>query len=330
MCEARSHRLPGGRQRQGALAQLGDAEVEQQALAKGDAVALASDDPLVALETRIAGLAGAGHANPWGAAGSIARDAPPLAAAARSTLGWIRQGTDAVLLAPLSCGAESGVVGVVSSGNYKDEASLVAAAIVIDAFHVELGAPLLAECDVGPALRRALLRAHDGIVSISPTRVAPGRFGTVVGQRKDLRGIGASAAVVVALPGAAWLTSVGECSSWLVRDGAARRLNLIDTLANAKDYRARVAKVPTSGFEDAGSVVTRVLGMNEDVDPEIHITRLELRPGDRVVVGNEWYTEQLAAARRAPGPPADLCDELIAAADAADRCPPGGVLVIAR
>jgi hypothetical protein len=112
-------------------------------------------DPLEALQTRIDGFAKAGRTAPWGGETRLAASCAHLDAAAQTLRGLYRATTNSVVLSTFSCGSDQGLAVVVIEGNYKDEATLVASAAVATAFLDELEAPLLAEADIPPLLRRA-------------------------------------------------------------------------------------------------------------------------------------------------------------------------------
>jgi hypothetical protein len=174
----------------------------------------------------------------------LAARGPELSAAARTLRGLYRSTTNVALIRPFDCGGTPGLLLLVAEGNDKDEASIVAAGAVAVAFAGLFAAPLLAEVDLPPTLRRAVLEGHDRVWALSNERVAPGRFRTVGQPRATLCGIGASVACAALLPHRAWLTWVGECPIWLLRGGEARRLSLPHTLGHDPRYRAAVASDP--------------------------------------------------------------------------------------
>jgi hypothetical protein len=221
------------------------------------------------------------------------------------------------LLSPLRCAPDDGLALVVAEGNYKDEAALLAAGAVATAFADELEPPFLAEADLPPALRRAVLGAHDRVLALSKAPVAPGRFATAFGPRASLRGIGASVAAALMLPTRAWLTTVGECPIWLLREGTARQLSLPQTLAHDPGYRSAIAREPDRAIDFADSIVLQVLGVSDEV-PRFDLTRLELRSRDRIALGNEWLSPHVEAAadRAAHVGAAALCQALAAAVEA--------------
>jgi serine/threonine protein phosphatase PrpC len=217
---------------------------------------------------------------------------------------------------------------VLAEGNYKDEASVVAAEACIAAFADEFDRGLISEADVAPALRRAVLAAHESSWVLSGEDIPAGLFSTVMGPRKDLRGIGASVVAAFLTSAGAWVVSIGECPAWVVREGRASRLNHPHTLANDPAYRAAVRRDPSQAIEFADSVVTKVLGLTLE-PPAFDVTRLELRSRDLVVLGNDWLSPH--AARVASGGTGcaalEFCNALAAAVEQEPAPMPVAVLV---
>lgn len=269
------------------------------------------------LRARIEQLAETGRTAPWGGEASLERSSGRVAGAARTLRGLYLSTTSIVLLQRVRAGALDGLAIVVAEGNYKDEATLLAASAVAAAFADSLERPLLAEVDVLGAVRRAVLESHDRVWALSELPIAHGLFGTSLGPRSTLRGIGASVAVAVLLPPRAWLTAVGECPIWLLRDGAARRLSLPHTLANDPGYREAIARDPARAIDYADAVLLKGLGLTARA-PEFDVTRLDLHPCDRIVLGNEWLATHVeAVALRAHEQAAsNLCARIAAAIEA--------------
>lgn len=205
------------------------------------------------------------------------------------------------MLKPVGCGADDGLALVLAEGNYKDQASVVAAEACIAAFAETLDQRLTSEADVSPALRRAVLTAHDAVLALATEPAPAGLFSTVAGARRDLSGIGASVVAALLTPARVWLVSFGDCSAWLVRGGRATRLNHPHTLANNPGYRAAVRQDSSRTVSFAENVVTKVVGLSPE-PPTFDVTRLDLLPHDVIVLGNEWLEPHAAAgAPRAVG-----------------------------
>jgi len=268
-------------------------------------------DPVADLESRIDDLARRGHTAAVGVEATVATSTAALSASARTLRGLFRSTTSSVFVAPLSCGTTSGLFLLVSEGNYKDEASVLAAATATAVFSEEIQRPLPAEADVAPALQRAVLEAHDRVWALSAEQVQTKYTGSVGRPRRNLRGIGATLAAMVLLPRRAWLTWVGDSELWLIRDGTAKRLNLPDTLANDATYRASIRSRPSRAIDFADRIAMHALGLTTE-PPPFGVTRVELRPGDRVVLGNEWLGSHVAA-NTGPAPAAELCQALVTA-----------------
>ncbi len=286
-------------------------------------------DAIHQLKAHIEDLAASGQTMAWGSISLLGTSAGVATGAAFGTYGNLRGTTDGVLLTKVRCGDELGLVAVAITGNYKDEGTIVATAAVVAAFERVLAEPLPAECDVGPALRRAMIGAQDDIFELSREVVAPEAFGTCVGPRKSLKGIGASVAAVLVSSHAAWITSIGECSAWLARDRSAKRLNVPDTLAHTPDYRERIARDPANVISGADDIVLRALGMRAEA-PSLVVTRLVVQPGDRLVVGTERVASRIVTLPDPSQCAADeICRALVATAEVDPRAPPGVVAVIA-
>lgn len=285
-------------------------------------------DAIEALQRRIDRLTSQARTTPWDVEGRISLSVPSLGSAGRTRSGLFRRPTSALLAVPVAVGAQTGLLLVLAEGNYKDEASALAAAAVVAEFADELAGPLLSDADVVPAIRRAVLGAHEAICGLSRQSVQPGRFGTAGGVRRNLSGIGASIAACVLTPDWAWVTAVGECPTWLVRERRARRLSLPHTLANDPSYRATVRRDPDSAIDFAEAVVMKVLGTTSEA-PSFEVTRVAVHPGDLIVLANEWlspHVESLAE-RGADATSSWLCEAASEAIESAPGPMPVTVLV---
>jgi hypothetical protein len=257
-----------------------------------------------------------------GSEARLAANCAELSAAVFSRCGAYEATPSVPLLSTFDCGSQRGVAIVVAEGNDKDDAAILAAAGAVTAFVDVIDRPLPAEADVLPALRRAVLLGHERVLSLVEQPVAPSRFGTSVGPRRTLKGIGASVAAAMLLPHRAWLTWVGECQMWLLRNGDIKNLNLPNTFGHIAGYRAAVLKhsLAADVAGDLADTPVKWLGLGRD-PPTFDVTRLDLRGGDSVVVGNVWVTAEMvsiaaaAGARSASG----LCDALATAVAAAPR-----------
>lgn len=285
-------------------------------------------DRLTLARTRSQRLADDGQSVGWGLEGQVAISRAGLEGAAITKRGVFRSTTSAVLVKPVECGSESCLALALAEGNYKDEASVVAAEACIAAFADEFDRALISEADVAPALRRAVLAAHESAWLLAAEEIPAGLFSTVMGSRKDLRGIGASVVAALLSPTLAWVVSIGECPAWVVREGRASRLNYPHTLANDPAYRAAVREDPSRAIEFADCVVTKVLGLTPE-PPAFDVTRLELRSQEVVVLGNEWLSPHAASvASKAAGCAAlDFCSALAAAVEREPAPMPIAVLV---
>ncbi len=256
---------------------------------------------LARLREQIADLERRGRAVRSGREAALQRDAGALSAAVEVVPG----GMGETLLSEVRCGDDAGLVLVVAEGNYKDDATWLASAVVAAAFADELEPKLGAECDVPPALRRAVLAAHDGIVALGEEPIEAGRYGTSLGPRTTLRGIATSFACAFVVAHRAWVTWVGECSVWLLRGGEARRLSQPHTLR----HQPGTTSVDAS-FMD---VPVRLLGFGE---ASFDVTRLDVEPGDRLVVNHsDAISERVVAVAgsAATRSAAELCGELLRA-----------------
>ncbi|MEZ4295685.1 MAG: hypothetical protein R3B70_11965 [Polyangiaceae bacterium] len=203
--------------------------------------------------------------------------------------------TDNVLLQRFRAGADQGLLLAICAGSSKDEGGCVAAGATaceyLDAF--ERG--LLSEADVAPTLRRATLAAHDAVLKMSRQPLADlPPLHTVAGARTSLKGIGAATIAIAAVAGRLWVVHVGGCRAYLLRDGRLRKLNLEHTLSYVPEYRQMTKSDPSAAHEAADYLWTRSLGTAENA-PNFDVSRMELLPGDRALVGSDALTDQLAA-----------------------------------
>jgi hypothetical protein len=123
-----------------------------------------------------------------------------LSGAATSVSDLRRRNCDSVVLREFACGDERGLLLAVLTGNYKDDGTAVASSIGAVALADAFNEPLLSEADIVPALRRAAIHANDDILRVSKAPVGAYAFGTVMGSRSTMTGIGASMTAVAALP----------------------------------------------------------------------------------------------------------------------------------
>lgn len=258
------------------------------------------------IERQLEGAAAQGRAARLLSSVQLAIDVGRFSAAAQTGGGFLRN-VDNVVLAPLACGGEDGILLAVMTGNEKDEGCSIASGLVALAFLTELGGGLLSSADVGPALRRAALTAHERVFSANESPLAPYSLATVMGARKNLRGIGCSLTAVVLLPSLLHGIHLGEGHAYVAREGSVKRLTIEHTLARDPQYREQA-----DGFPFAESVVLKVLGLTEHL-PEVDVFRLELEPGDVVVVGNQSLKPRLATVPAGEASPQLICERLASA-----------------
>ncbi len=216
---------------------------------------------------------------------------------------------------------EAAIVLAIAHGNYKDEGCAYASAAAVSAFAEELQKPLLADADVAPAIRRAILGADERIEHIANGPMREGsQVDTAFGRRHSLRGIGASAMVLVATRAHVWLGHVGENRAFLIaRGGVAKELALAHTLGNDAAYRVR-AEHET----DLRDVVLQVLGCGGESGVRIDVTRVAVSAGDCLVIGNASLER---VDRHAPEGAAAMCTRLADAMIAKRRDVPASVAV---
>jgi serine/threonine protein phosphatase PrpC len=196
--------------------------------------------------------------------------------------------TDNVLVREVSVQGEPAVLVVVAHGNYKDNACAYASAAAVVAFDQELAAPLLADADVAPTLRRAMLAADEAIAKLQDVElVAATRRRLQLDHRKTFRGMGCSAIALVVTATHAWIAHVGENRAFLLPgEGPAKQLVHPHVLANDAGFRA-TAQPEERRF--AVDLVMQALGLGGDV--RMDVTRVSLAPEDRIVVGNATLAE---------------------------------------
>lgn len=249
------------------------------------------DDRTLRLEADIDRIARAGRAAPLGGSATCSAFlAFRRARAVTRTSLWkapapAQPNTDNVLVREVSLRDSSAVLVVISRGNSKYNANACVCAAAVVAFDQVFAAPLLADADVAPALRRAMLAADEAIFALRGAEIAPPicqrlqvacgtRFGSPYG----------SAIALVATAAQAWLAHVGDNRAYLLpREGTARQLVHPHVLANEADFRA------SAGAEErrlAGDVASRLLGSGSEHDVRMDVTRVPLAAGERIVLGN--------------------------------------------
>ncbi len=232
-------------------------------------------------------MAGAGRCAPLGGGARLEAACGPLRARAFTLAEPPWPNTDNVWLAPASVGGGCALALAVAHGNEKDGGCAVASAAVVGECARELAAPLLAEADVAPALRRALLAGDERVRRLAEVPLRRPRFPTASGRRGHLKGIGASATIALVTAEALWALHLGENDAFVVRGGRARRLVQPHTLANRADYR----RGELGRLELAERVVMRLVG---DGDVACDVVRASLGPGDRLLFGNSGLCEVVA------------------------------------
>ncbi len=148
-----------------------------------------------------------------------------------------------------------------------------------------------------------------------------------MGPRHDLGGMGVSVVAALFTPLRVWIASIGECPAWLLREGRILRLNHPHTLANDPSYRAAVRHDPAQTIDFAKFVVTKVLGVTT-APPAFDLTRLDLVPNDKIILGNEFIEPHADLASSSTGCTAlELCEALRAAVENEPAPMPVAVLV---
>ena len=231
------------------------------------------------LETAIDRLALSGRAAPLGGDATCSLTIASRHAQAVTRPSFVGTGppaqtnTDNVLLREVSVQGEPAVLVAIAHGNYKSNAGAFACAAAVMAFDETFGAPLLADADVAPTLRRAMLSADEAISTLRGALV-----GVMLRERLRIQhvtrlgAIGCSVIALVATRTHAWLAHVGENRAFLLpREGPARQLAHPHVLAGE-------------------GIVLRLLGAGSP-NLTMDVTRAPLAPGDRVVLGNATLTD---------------------------------------
>ena len=246
------------------------------------------------LRQRLSRYAAAGSLATVGGVASLRVEEGRLRGAARSHGGgFFHVNTDNILLRSFRSGADYGLLLAICAGNYKDEGCCLAAATAASTFFEAFHAPLISDADIAPTLRRALLAANDGIVKISQEPIADLQLQTVLGKRTTLSGIGTALTAVAALPDRLWVAHIGDSKAYLVRDGRPRKLTVEHTLSHVAEYRERIKCTPNEAIAHADQIVLRMLGTSENA-PDFDVSRVELLPRDRILLGTEALTSDLA------------------------------------
>ena len=208
---------------------------------------------------------------------SLVLKTPGLYGAA--TTQWPAVNPDNIALMSFECRGHSGMVAAVASGNYKDSGCTVASAILVLSVIKEFAQPLISEADIGPALRRSLINAHDDIIKMSKCNRLAVSFPTVAGRRTSLAGIGCTASVMAVFDNAVWGAHIGDTSAFIVRDNCCKKLNIEDTLEHHIHRNGKKEEVPA----DMADIVMRVLGSK---DAEFSLAKVNIGPNDRLILGN--------------------------------------------
>lgn len=221
-----------------------------------------------------------GRSLPLNGFGDVKHSNGGVEAFGSSTGGPYDENSDSLALVPFRCGSEHGMVVGVFTGNYKDMGTAVATGACSVELVQAFSSPLLSDADLAPALRKWTLNADARIHEFSESPLEDRRFGTVMGQRSDLRGIGCSVTVVAVFSNRVYGAHIGEGKAYLLRSGQAKKLTMEDTLAHDPGYR-----VGNHDFPNPETVILKAIGMNE-APPEPKVFRTHLVAGDRIVIGN--------------------------------------------
>jgi hypothetical protein len=244
------------------------------------------------LSDRIAALIASGAMAPI-AGSAVLRAGSLISVTARLDRGVYTQTVDSVSVKRIACAGVEGLGIALAAGNFKDDACCIASAAIALAFYECFDSPTIFEPDIPTLLRRGMLTANDYVLQLALAPLGDWRPGTAVGARASLKGIAAAATVAVALPHRAWIAHIGDNRGFLVRGQDARRLTVDHTLVFEGAYSAAVEPDPSSRFDRADQAVLRVLGLC--AMPQFDVTRIDLLPGDRLLLGNAGLSKTLAA-----------------------------------
>ncbi|MDQ1711657.1 MAG: family protein phosphatase [Frankiaceae bacterium] len=129
----------------------------------------------------------------------------------------------------------------------------------------------LDETDAGDpraALRDAVRNANAGLRDM-------------VAADNELHGMGTTVTAVLADGDAAWLAHVGDSRAYLLHDGELRQLTRDHTFVQQLVDEGRIRRDEASTHPQR-SLITRALDGRDDVEPDLE--RLDLRPGDRLLL----------------------------------------------
>jgi protein phosphatase len=137
-------------------------------------------------------------------------------------------------------------------------------------------------------------------------------------EHPDLRGMGTTCTAVVVRGSEAYYAHVGDSRAYLIRNGSIRQLtqdhSLVAQLVEQRHITPEQAKV-----DPRRNVVTRSVGVGEEVDVDVRRVDEPLRAGDTLVLctdGLHGLVEDTDIARIASGPdPQRACQELITLAN---------------
>lgn len=241
---------------------------------------------LTSLANQLRTLSARGRALPLTEFGSLRERLSGLSGAIDLVAGTYWRSCDNVGLLPVQCGTAQGLVLAVSTGNCKDMGTAIASGAAMVELAACFESPLLSEADLVPTLRTWMLRSDERIRALSAEPTEGLGFGTVNGTRSHLRGIGCAATAVAVLPHRLYGIHLGDGKAFLVRDGKSKKLTIEHTLANDPAFRKRDLE-----HEGAEFVVLRILGLSES-SPAPDVFRIDLRQGDRIVLGNGELTHE--------------------------------------
>jgi len=129
----------------------------------------------------------------------------------------------------------------------------------------------------------------------------------------NLRGMGTTVTVLQTSGANALIAHVGDSRAYLLRGGDLRQLTHDHTLVQQMVDEGKISQ-EEAGVHPARNIITRSLGVDEDVD--VDEERLDLRPGDRLLLCTDGLTgmlavDEIAQILRDEGDPQAAADALV-------------------
>ncbi|MBN1335826.1 MAG: protein phosphatase 2C domain-containing protein [Deltaproteobacteria bacterium] len=132
------------------------------------------------------------------------------------------------------------------------------------------------------ARRNEVLESLDAVFQLASRRVYE------AAERRDLRGMTTTLAVVLVGGGWAFVAHVGDSRVWLLRDGSLSQLTEDHTMVNELVRNAQLTR-EEAAHTTYRNVITRAVGLHPTVQPDT--LAVELWPGDRLLLNSDGLSD---------------------------------------